>query len=57
MINHKREQQMEENINVRTLSVDIGGSGVKVIVLDAKGNPISKRRRLETPKPATPLPI
>ena len=48
---------MEENINVRTLSVDIGGSGVKVIVLDAKGNPISKRRRLETPKPATPLPI
>ncbi len=47
---------MEEN-NLRTLSVDIGGSGVKVIVLDTKGNPITERGRLETPKPPTPQPI
>ncbi len=48
---------MEENGNLRTLSVDIGGSGVKVIVLDTKGNPITERGRLETPKPATPQPV
>lgn len=48
---------MEENGNLRTLSVDIGGSGVKVIVLDTQGNPITERGRLETPKPAIPQPI
>ena len=37
-----------------TLSVDIGGSGIKVIVLDEGGNPISDRSRLKTPQPATP---
>ncbi|WP_088240866.1 ROK family protein [Calothrix rhizosoleniae] len=47
---------MEEN-NLRTLSVDIGGSGIKVIVLDTKGNPITERERLETPKPPKPKPV
>ncbi len=47
---------MEEN-NLRTLSVDIGGSGIKVIVLDTKGNPITERKRLETPKPPKPKPV
>lgn len=37
-----------------TLSVDIGGSGIKVIVLDDRGNPVSDRSRLKTPQPATP---
>ena len=37
-----------------TLSVDIGGSGIKVIVLDDRGNPLSDRNRLKTPHPATP---
>ena len=37
-----------------TLSVDIGGSGIKVIVLDDRGNAISDRSRLKTPHPATP---
>ncbi len=45
---------MESNDNIRTLSVDIGGSGVKVIVLDLKGNPLTRRERLETPRPAKP---
>ena len=37
-----------------TLTLDIGGSGIKAMVLDAKGNPIGKRTRVSTPKPAKP---
>ncbi len=44
---------MESNQNIRTLSVDIGGSGVKVMVLDIKGNPLTKKLRVETPQPAS----
>ena len=40
--------------NLRTLAVDIGGSGIKVMVLDTTGNPISDRQRLKTPHPAKP---
>lgn len=39
---------------IRTLSVDIGGSGIKVIVLDTNGNPQTERARQETPQPAQP---
>ncbi|MBE9069649.1 ROK family protein [Leptolyngbya cf. ectocarpi LEGE 11479] len=39
---------------VTTLAVDIGGSGTKVILLDATGQAISERARLKTPSPATP---
>ena len=38
----------------RTLAVDIGGSGIKVMVLDESGNPLSDRDRLKTPHPAKP---
>ncbi|MEW6543659.1 MAG: ROK family protein [Nitrospirota bacterium] len=38
----------------RTLSVDIGGSGVKALVLDERGKPLTTRARVKTPKPATP---
>ncbi|NEP17032.1 MAG: ROK family protein [Leptolyngbya sp. SIO4C1] len=37
-----------------TLAVDIGGSGVKVMLLDERGNPLSERARQKTPSPATP---
>jgi polyphosphate glucokinase len=37
-----------------TLAVDIGGSGMKVMALDAKGAPLSDRLRVPTPEPATP---
>lgn len=40
-----------------TLAVDIGGTGVKTMLLDEAGNPLSERLRDETPKPAEPLPI
>lgn len=37
-----------------TLSVDIGGTGIKMIGLDSEGNPINERARCLTPQPATP---
>jgi polyphosphate glucokinase len=38
----------------RTLAIDIGGSGLKAIVLTATGDPESERTRRETPYPCTP---
>jgi polyphosphate glucokinase len=38
----------------RTLCIDIGGTGLKALVVDAKGTPITDRARVETPHPATP---
>jgi len=38
----------------RTLAIDIGGTGIKGIVLDGRGKPISERVRVPTPHPATP---
>lgn len=37
-----------------TLSIDIGGSGIKGMVLDPDGHPVSDRHRIPTPRPATP---
>ncbi len=45
---------VEDNGSIRTLSVDIGGSGVKAIVLDIIGKPLTERIRLETPQPSKP---
>lgn len=38
----------------QTLSIDIGGTGIKMLVLDAAGKPLNKRTRELTPKPARP---
>ena len=38
----------------RTLAIDIGGTGIKMIALDARGRPASERQRELTPRPATP---
>jgi polyphosphate glucokinase len=40
--------------NPRTLAVDVGGTGVKAMVLDARGKAVSERVRIPTPKHATP---
>ena len=37
-----------------TLAIDIGGSGIKGILLNPTGQPIGERLRLDTPQPATP---
>lgn len=40
--------------NMITLAVDVGGTGVKGMLLDYRGRPISERERFDTPTPATP---
>jgi polyphosphate glucokinase len=37
-----------------TLAVDIGGSGLKMLCLDAEGKPLTDRLRVPTPAPPTP---
>lgn len=44
---------MAEEFSARTLAIDIGGSGIKVMVLNDRGEPLTERDRLETPQPAT----
>ena len=39
---------------VRTLAIDIGGSGIKALVIDDVGQALGERDRIKTPKPATP---
>lgn len=40
-----------------TLSIDIGGSGLKAMLLDAKGKALSERQRIPTPAVATPTAV
>lgn len=40
-----------------TLAIDIGGSGIKGILLNQSGQPVTERIRLPTPQPATPQSI
>jgi polyphosphate glucokinase len=47
---HRRKSESQ----LRTLCIDIGGTGVKMIVLDPAGEPVNERARELTPKPATP---
>lgn len=44
---------MSSRDTLRTLAVDIGGTGLKALVLDPKGKPLTERVRVETPRPAT----
>lgn len=44
----------EANPTARTLSIDIGGTGIKMIVLDAEAKPVNERARTLTPHPALP---
>lgn len=39
---------------MRTLCIDIGGTGIKGAILDSEGTPITVPARVETPRPATP---
>ena len=38
----------------RTLTIDIGGTGIKMLPMDAKARPLSERARELTPQPASP---
>lgn len=43
--------------HIHTLAVDIGGTGIKAIILDEAGKPLTERARIKTPQPATPAAI
>jgi polyphosphate glucokinase len=51
---HPKAGAPGDSSDIRTLSVDIGGTGIKMIVFDAAGRPINDRTRFLTPQPATP---
>src|SRR4051812_70324 len=40
--------------NLRTLAIDIGGTGLKALLLGPDGAALTDRVRVETPRPATP---
>jgi polyphosphate glucokinase len=40
-----------------TLAIDVGGTGLKALLLDDKGNALTERVRVETPRPATPTAV
>jgi polyphosphate glucokinase len=44
----------QEEGSIRTLTVDIGGSGIKVLVLNEVGQALTQRSRQETPQPPKP---
>jgi len=44
-------------MGIQTLAVDIGGSGIKVMVLDEDGNPLTERDRIDTPSEPTPAAV
>jgi len=39
--------------SIRTLAIDIGGTGLKAMILDDGGKALTDRARVETPRPAT----
>ncbi len=50
----RRVRGATERSRATTLSIDIGGTGIKMILLDADGRPLTERVRMLTPKPARP---
>jgi polyphosphate glucokinase len=42
------------NDDQRTACIDIGGTGIKAMIVDRDGKPLSERVRIETPRPAVP---
>jgi len=43
------------NTGYRTLTIDIGGTGIKALPINDEGKPLAERSRLLTPKPSTPV--
>jgi polyphosphate glucokinase len=53
----KKIQKPSSASVVRTLAIDIGGSGIKTVILDSRGQPLGARLRIPTPRPAVPKAI
>ena len=45
---------MDESRDPRTLCIDIGGTGIKTLVVGTNGKALTERLRADTPRPATP---
>ena len=54
---NKATSRGKDSKTMKTLSIDIGGTGTKAIILDETGSPVTERGRLPTPQPATPKAI
>lgn len=53
----RRRSKRARRRGPRTLSVDIGGSGIKAVVMDELGRPITVAGRAKTPEKATPAQV
>lgn len=49
--------ELNQSTVPRTLAVDVGGTGIKVLVLDESGHPLGERCRALTPRPAVPAAV
>lgn len=50
----RSRQAKRPTIRPRTLAIDVGGTGLKASVLDSRGNMVTERVRVPTPKPCPP---
>ena len=53
----KQNKSHATHSSTLTLAIDIGGSGIKGLLLNQSGQPMSERVRMVTPQPATPQAI
>lgn len=51
---HSQNHPTQPNSHPMTFTIDIGGSGIKALLLDPKGNPTTEKMRILTPNPSTP---
>jgi polyphosphate glucokinase len=49
-----RSKVQPENRRMKTLSIDVGGTGLKAALIDTDGNMIGERVKIETPYPCPP---
>ena len=52
-----KQKTTKHSKSLITLAIDIGGSGIKGLLLDISGQPIAERIRVTTPQPAIPQQI
>ncbi len=53
-VKHNNGPAAKAGAGPRTLSIDIGGTGVKALILGPDGKAVTERARIQTPRPATP---
>jgi len=54
---HTRGQAADPSKDVLTLCIDIGGTGIKMILVSDRGRPLTERARVLTPRPARPAAV